>query len=303
MLLKRKALTLTLILSLLVSVLAGTLLIQNAAKELIVRGDADTNSSGVVTASPGANITITSPENKVYSTDNVTVAFKIESGIPLTRNGLFAHVLRYGCLLDHGFSIKTYVGLDGAGNKITFNYTDWESNVDLVLSRYEDGYLCNATLTKLSEGPHNITAWAEERINYLSFGELVGSVYSTVQFSVDLLPPSISILSPEPKAYNTSDVPLDFTVNEAFSQVSYSLDEQENITAAGNMTLTQLSDGAHNVTVYATDEAGNMGASETVTFTVAVSEPFPTVPVAVASVASIAVVIAGLLVYFKKRKH
>jgi len=46
-----------------------------------------------------------------------------------------------------------------------------------------------------------------------------------------------------------------------------------------------------------------MGASETVTFTVAVPEPFPTVLVAVASVASIAVVIAGLLVYFKKRKH
>jgi hypothetical protein len=298
---KRKASALTFILSLLVSVLAGTLPIQNAARELIVRGDADTNSSGVI-GSPGANITITSPENKVYSTDNVTVAFKIESGIPLTNNVVLAHYLRYGCLLDHSFSIKTYVYLDDAGNKITYNHTDWESNVDLVLSRYEDGYLCNATLTKLSEGPHNITAWAEERINYLSYDIIVGSVYSTVQFNVDLLPPSISILSPENKAYNTSDVPLDFTVNEAVVHISYSLDGQENVTAAGNMTLTRLSNGAHNVTVYAADEAGNIGASETATFTVAVPEPFPTAPVAVASVAAVALVSVGLLVYFKKRK-
>jgi len=299
---KKTGLALTLILSLLVSVLAGTLLIQNAAKELIVRGDADTNSSGVI-GSPGATVTITSPVNKVYSTDNVTVAFKIESRIPPTRQGILNHFLTYGCLLDHSFSVKTYVYLDDAGNIVTPSYIVKESNVDVVLSRYEDGYLCNATLTKLSEGPHNITAWVEDDIDYLSFADVVGSVYSTVSFNIDSIPPNISILSPEPKAYNTSDVPLDFTVNEAFSQITYSLDGQENITAAGNMTLTQLSNGAHNVTVYATDEAGNTGASETATFTVAVPEPFPTVPVAVASAAVVAVVIAGLLVYFKKRSR
>jgi hypothetical protein len=278
---KRKALALTLILSLLVSVLTGTLLIQNAAKELIVRGDADTNSN-VVVGSPGATITIVSPESKVYSTDNITVAFKIETGLPLTTNLLFpSHFLRWGCLLDRSFNRSNY----------------WEgNNVEVDLSRYIHGYLCNATLTKLSEGPHTITAWAAD---YLS----AGYVYSTVSFNIDFIPPNIAILSPEPKAYNTSDVPLDFTVNETASQITYSLDGQENVTAAGNMTLTRLSNGAHNVTVYAADEAGNMGASETVTFTVAVPEPFPTVPVAAASVAAVAVVALGLLVYFKKRKH
>jgi hypothetical protein len=75
------------------------------------------------------------------------------------------------------------------------------------------------------------------------------------------------------------------------------------MTVAGNTTLADLSMGEHNVTVYAWDTAGNMGASETVTFTVAVPAPFPTVPVAAASVAVVAAVIAGLLVYFKKRKH
>jgi len=297
---KRKALALIFISTLLTSVFAGTLLFQNAAKELIVRGDAVTNSNSVVGEKPDANVTITSPENKVYSTDNVTVAFKIESILPPTRNGVLAHFLRYGCLLDHSFSIKTREGLDGAGNKFTYNYTDWESNVDVVLSRYGDGYLCNATLTKLSEGPHNITAWVEERIDYLSYDITVGSVYSTVQFNVDL-PPSISILSPENKAYNTSDVPLDFTVEETFSKIEYSLDGQSNVTINGNTTLTWLPNGYHNVTVYATDEFGNTGVSKIIYFNV--EAPFPTALVVAVSVATVAVVGVGLMVYFKKRKH
>lgn len=267
---KRKALTLPLILSLLFSVLAGTLLTQNAAC---------------------ATVTIISPENKVYSTDNITVAFKIESGYPPTRaNVVFARFFTWGCLLDYSFSSETH--------------PDWtgESNVEVDLSLYGYGYLCNATLTKLSEGPHTITVWVAEWMDYISYDIGLVSVYSNVSFIIDSIPPNISILSPEPKAYNTSDVPLDFTVNETASQITYSLDGQENVTAAGNMTLPRLSNGAHNVTVYAADEAGNMGASETATFTVAVPEPFPTVPVAVASVAAVAVVGVVLLVYFKKRK-
>jgi hypothetical protein len=265
-LLKRKALALTFILSLLVSVLAGTLLIQNAAS---------------------ATVTIISPENKVYSTDNITVTFKIESGYsPTHENVVFARFFTWGCLLDRSFNITTY----------------WKNNIDAVLSLYGYGYLCNATLTKLSEGPHTITAWVAEWMDYISYDMGLGDVYSTVSFIIDSIPPNISILSPENKAYNILDVPLDFTVNETASQITYSLDGQENITTAGNMTLTQLSNGAHNVTVYAADEAGNMGASETATFTVAVPEPFPTVPVAAASVAAVAAVGVVLLVYFKKRK-
>jgi hypothetical protein len=59
----------------------------------------------------------------------------------------------------------------------------------------------------------------------------------------------------------------------------------------------------HNVAVYAKDEFGNMGNSETIYFTVEVPEPFPTIPVAVASIAAVIVVGVGLLVYFKKRKR
>jgi len=76
-------------------------------------------------------------------------------------------------------------------------------------------------------------------------------------------------------------------------------------------TLTKLSLEVHNVTVYAWDAVGNVGASETIIFTVAFPTPestpkpesFPTLPIIAASVIAIVIVGAGLLIHFKKRKH
>ena len=104
----------------------------------------------------------------------------------------------------------------------------------------------------------------------------------------------------ENKTYYSSDVDLNFTVNDAASQITYSLDGKENVTLSQNTLLTGLANGDHRVTVYAMDEAGNT-YSKTIYFIIA--EPFPTVPVAIASVAVIVVVVAGLLVYLKKHKR
>ena len=110
----------------------------------------------------------------------------------------------------------------------------------------------------------------------------------------------ISISSPENTVYTANNVPLNLSVDMSSSNLSYSLDGQANVTIAGNTTLSDVSAGLHNVTVYAWDAAGNVGASETVTFTVA--ELFPVVPVAI-GVALVAVVIAatGSLLYNRKR--
>jgi hypothetical protein len=75
------------------------------------------------------------------------------------------------------------------------------------------------------------------------------------------------------------------------------------VTIDGNTTLIWVPNGYHNVTVYATDEFGNTGVSKTTYFSADVPEPFSTVIVVAVSVATIALVGAGLLVYFKKRKH
>jgi len=154
-------------------------------------------------------------------------------------------------------------------------------------------------LPVLSDGAHSLAvyycAWPLGPIpaNY----EFLGSV----QFSVDTTPPLVAILSLENKTYVVTEVPLDFTISEAVSNVSYCLDEQDNVTITGNASLPALSFGSHNIVVYATDLVGNTGASETITFTVAAS--FPLTSVAAASIASVTIVGFGLLVYFRKRRH
>ena len=119
----------------------------------------------------------------------------------------------------------------------------------------------------------------------------------------DVAPPHISVSSPENKTYTNGNVTLTFSTSEPTSKISYSLDGQDNVTIAGNATLYEVPNGFHNLTVYATDELGNTGASEIVYFRVEVPEPFPTTPVAAASAASVIVIGVGLLVYFKKRNH
>lgn len=104
--------------------------------------------------------------------------------------------------------------------------------------------------------------------------------------------------------YNITDVPLSFATGNSVNWVGYSIEGKKNATINGNTTLTGLSNGLHNVTIYANDTFGNMGASQTVTFTIAKPEPFPTATVAVISgTSSIVVTIGCLLVYIKRHKR
>jgi hypothetical protein len=85
---------------------------------------------------------------------------------------------------------------------------------------------------------------------------------------VDTGPPTITLVTPENTTYVTDSVDLNFSAVDisGISWTGYSLDGGDNITS-GNTTFSGLSEGQHNVTVYANDTAGNM-ASETVHFTV-----------------------------------
>ncbi len=89
----------------------------------------------------------------------------------------------------------------------------------------------------------------------------------------DTTPPTISIASPENKTYLVNDVLLNFTVSESTSWIGYSLDGQTNVTIAGNITLSDLSEGSHHIVVYANDTVGNVGASSTVYFTIDTMPP------------------------------
>jgi hypothetical protein len=122
-------------------------------------------------------------------------------------------------------------------------------------------------------------------------------------FGYETVPPAVAVVSPENKTYAANHVSLAFAVNKPALWMGFSLDGQETVTITGNMTIAELTGGLHNVTIYAKDTFENTGASETVTFTIAKPEPFPTTLVATASGASIAIISVGLLVYFRKRNY
>jgi hypothetical protein len=143
-------------------------------------------------------------------------------------------------------------------------------------------------------------------LDYSSKNSLLASAlneqYTPIGYGT--IPPEIAVVSPEKQTYNETSVSLVFTVNKPAVWLGYSLDGQENVTITGNTTIAGLASGLHNITVYAKDAFENIGISETITFSIAEeTEPFPTIPVAAASVAIVAVVGAVLLLYFRRRKR
>ena len=120
----------------------------------------------------------------------------------------------------------------------------------------------------------------------------VNERYTPLQYG---LAPVIVVTSPENKTYGGANILLSVDLDK-ISELKYSLDGFENVTFTQGITLSDLEVGEHNVTVYATDLIGHIGAPEIIYFSI---EPFPTTIVLV-SVAAIVVVGLGILTYFKK---
>ena len=115
---------------------------------------------------------------------------------------------------------------------------------------------------------------------------------------------AISFLSPQNQTYTATDISLNFTVPKSARLVRFSLDGQANVTITGNTTLTALTYGSHNITLYIDDPFGNTTPSETIYFTIAEEpEPFPTLLVASASGVSLTGVAVCVFYYRKKRNH
>ncbi|MEM2099289.1 MAG: hypothetical protein QXU99_06075 [Candidatus Bathyarchaeia archaeon] len=127
-----------------------------------------------------------------------------------------------------------------------------------------------------------------------------GTVWLTkISHEPDFTPPAITVLSPENKLYDTDEIQLIFTVNEPTTWIGYSLDGQSNMTIVANATLHGLSKGAHNLAVYAEDNAGNIGASELVHFTIGSRFPIELV----AAIISVIVVVSLVFLFrFKKQQ-
>jgi hypothetical protein len=278
-----KKAALALIMALLLSVAAGAKFNKVKAETLGPPTFLSTES-----ASPDI-LFISSPQNTTYHEHSILVNFTVT--VPNAIN-------------EVGYSVD-----NGSIQRITNLIKVSEESVPygtILLPPYiRVTYLGTFALNGLSEGNHWVTIyqgyqytgrWARYEI----------AVWATAEFSIDTGPPILQILELETDT-SSQQVPLNFTINEPASWMAYSLDQQTNITISGNTTLTGLSEGSHNLIVYANDTAGNMVSSQTIYFTIgteSVPEPFPATLVVTASGASAATIIGiGLLVFFKKRNR
>lgn len=156
-------------------------------------------------------------------------------------------------------------------------------------------------------------------------------------------PPLITIFSPsQNQIYNSSEVLLDISATPVLpghpnpiaynniTSLNYSLDGQQDIpipigrsrrgeAVHEKSTLSNSSNGVHTVIIHGESTPFSVvpevpSGSEKIPFNVTVSftvelpttriaEPFPIVPVLAASIGILALVVASLLVYFKKHKQ
>jgi hypothetical protein len=141
------------------------------------------------------------------------------------------------------------------------------------------------------------------------------------------IPPICEIVSPENQTVlKTSNFTLNVNVASYFwiiGSVYYNADWIEGIhqifgiqpngidalNASITVNFREIPDGNHTLTVYANTHDGSHSfatvifSTETYLPNLTKPKPFPTVPVAAVSVAAIVLVVAGLLVYLKKRKR
>jgi hypothetical protein len=177
---------------------------------------------------------------------------------------------------------------------------DSEQEQDLNLNQADQHGVMSYSLNlgKLSGGEHTLRIIAEG-IGYYgtathdlypgsnpSFKEVMHtkSLNSTMHVSFNVegssnvtsVSPSVHVLSPENRAYETAQVSLNFTVDGVASQVWYTLDSGGSIPLLENITLIDLSVGFHLLTVYAIDTAGNWVTPQAVNFEIALnSGPAP----------------------------
>jgi hypothetical protein len=295
---KRKALALTFILALLSSTVAGTKLVKKVEAYPPYEPDAES----LIT------ISVSSPEhNKLYNTKTVKLNFYVTVGENTSRS-LISNICYE---TDWQKENKTLFSFDGYFLREAWvQLSGPRTFTDPISTSFQ-----SLELTDIPEGNHSIkiyaTVWHYSSIEklqsafeyYLQYRDLtMANRSAAVFFAVDTVSPKIVFSSPKNLTYDSSDVFVNFTVDELFSKCLYSLDGKDNVTIAENMTLAGLLDGEHSLTLFAIDTAGNIGSSETIYFSVDVPEPFPTTLV-IASVITVAVVGVGLFVYFKKRKH
>jgi len=205
-------------------------------------------------------------------------------------------------------------GSQMSDGKITANQSSASTTVSFtVILESESPRFCNITIpknvvpygtipvVKVDSEPAIDQGYTQDNDSYYVWYTASLSEYSlSIVFTS---PPRITLLSPSSQTYIISGVSSVYTVDKPVNLTCFSIDRKENVTVTGNFTLTNLLNGLHNITVYSNDTYGNMGASETVSFTVDVPEPFPVAPVAAATIIVLVIGAGAGLLYLRRRKR
>jgi hypothetical protein len=287
---KSRAMASAIVSTLLTLTLAGTLFVSLAKANFLIPPQ------------PDLAVKIQLPESKVYGENSIPVAFNIQRSYRIDQEG--------------GYHGTWYMTGQPDEYRCFLNEKEMVLKVSGV-SADSDFFWCEDSLSGLSEGSHRLRIYVHYTYTVKAGSQTItqrNDGYSnSVVFTVNTGAPHVSIVSiGQLKTYNTTSLPLEFTVSEPVTSLSYSLDGEAIVPIAGNTTLSGLSEGTHTIVVEAEDTAGSVGSSAPVKFTVATqtsgvqvgseSFAFPTALVAVIVIASAAVVSFGLVAYFLLRK-
>ena len=226
-------------------------------------------------------VSVSSPKNNtVYDVNDIAVAFNVST---------------------KGTSVSSIYGIYFEATWIDDNVIAYKQNSHG--SEFSRFWSYGETFWDLPDGEYSIIltalgggGYAKEMTSY-SYSM---TTISVVNFTI-ATPPEVSVISPLNVTYSSSDVKLDFIVNKEPSVLKYSIDGQEASILSGNTTLTGLTNGAHNVTIYVWDASGKLGVSECISFNVAKPESFLT-SFSITPIASVAVAGICIMVYLRRQK-
>jgi len=126
-------------------------------------------------------------------------------------------------------------------------------------------------LSPLSDGPHNVTVYANDSYDNLNT--------SIQYFTVDTTPPSVTIVSPSnntlPGATQTINVSVTDASNigSVLAEVNGSTNVSLSLTGGYYTTSYGFSEGANSIRIYANDSQGTMNSSEVEYFSIDVNAP------------------------------
>lgn len=258
---------------------------------------------------PGG-LTLYSPVNTTYYSNYLTLNLVFAEGLPCSLkyyiDGTYEEVVPLVANPSAGFQMITYeTGLVplpqlSEGSHCLKIYEECD------LNGYGGALAPGAPFKETSPGSHNYIATWIDTVDF--------TIKSNAGMVVTISPttaPKITNLLLENQTYSTTCIPLKFTVDTNVSHFAYSLDGKGNVTIFGNSTLTNLSIGTHDITIYAWNDHANIGSSQTLNFAVTnpstaivnKSESFSKALGTAAFVACSLSLILILLFYFKRIKQ